>query len=73
MVEGEELGDMLTTKGANAETSKGRMNTDLDDLAMEYERVHAATLITEKRGKNVDKVLGKWQTRAAPTPASSSG
>merc|ERR1711931_20889 len=39
--------------------------TDLDDLAMEYERVHAAALITEKRGKNFDKVLGEWQSKAA--------
>merc|ERR1719341_2061700 len=33
-----------------AEKSKTRMNNELDDLAMEYERVHAAALITEKRG-----------------------
>merc|ERR1712158_56701 len=31
----------------------------------EYERVHAAALITEKRGKNFDKVLGEWQSKAA--------
>merc|ERR1719382_1531480 len=41
------------------------MNSELDDLAMEYERVHAAALITEKRGKNFDKVLGEWQSKAA--------
>merc|ERR1712110_694480 len=41
----------------------------LDDLAMEYERVHAAALITEKRGKNFDKVLGEWQSKAADVSA----
>merc|ERR1712209_146850 len=46
-----------------------RMNAELDDLAMEYERVHAAALITEKRGKNFDKVLGEWQAKAADVAA----
>merc|ERR1719209_2916922 len=63
IVEGEELVDALTTKVANAEKTKSRMGADLDDLAMEYERVHAAALITEKRGKNFDKVLGEWQSK----------
>merc|ERR1719500_2221617 len=36
---------------------------------MEYERVHAAALITEKRGKNFDKVLGEWQSKAADVAA----
>merc|ERR1719210_103563 len=45
------------------------MNAELDDLAMEYERVHAAALITEKRGKNFDKVLGEWQAKAADVAA----
>merc|ERR1711962_759130 len=40
------------------------MTADLDDISMEYERVHAAALITEKRGKNFDKVLGEWQAKA---------
>merc|ERR1719209_2177200 len=65
IVESEELVDSLTTKVANAEKSKTRMNSELDDLAMEYERVHAAALITEKRAKNFDKVLGEWQSKAA--------
>merc|ERR1711933_599361 len=65
IVESEELVDVLNTKITNAEKSKTRMNNELDDLAMEYERVHAAALITEKRGKNFDKVLGEWQAKAA--------
>ena len=86
-MESEELMDALTTKVVNAEKSKARMGNDLDNLAMEYERVHAAALITEKKGKNFDKVLGEWQskaaeclprllpprTRAVTTPPSSSG
>merc|ERR1719230_1904566 len=65
----EELVDVLTTKVANAEKSKTRMTADLDDISMEYERVHAAALITEKRGKNFDKVLGEWQSKAADVAA----
>merc|ERR1719222_1466091 len=32
---------------------------------MEYERVHAAAAITEKRGRNYEKVLGEWQAKAS--------
>merc|ERR1712240_704602 len=63
IVENEEL-DVLQTKVANAEKSKGRLGSDLDDISMEYERVHAAALITEKRAKNFDKVLGEWLSKA---------
>merc|ERR1712201_6222 len=69
IAENEELVDVLSTKVANAEKSKGRLSTDLDDLSMEYERVHAAALITEKRAKNFDKVLGEWQSKAADLQA----
>merc|ERR1711971_1088479 len=31
---------------------------------MEYERTHAAAIITEKRGKNFDKVMGEWKAKA---------
>merc|ERR1719259_1245749 len=31
---------------------------ELEDLQLEYERVHAAAIITEKRGRNFDKVVG---------------
>merc|ERR1712177_138432 len=65
IVENEELVDVLSTKVANAEKSKARLGSDLDDISMEYERVHAAALITEKRAKNFDKVLGEWQSKAA--------
>merc|ERR1711970_223202 len=69
IVENEELVDVLQTKVANAEKSKGRLGSDLDDISMEYERIHAAALITEKRAKNFDKVLGEWQSKAADVSA----
>merc|ERR1712213_169301 len=31
---------------------------------MEYERMHAATLIAEKRSKNFEKIQGEWQSKA---------
>merc|ERR1712172_355568 len=35
-----------------------------EDLQLEYERVHAAAIITEKRGRNFDKVIGEWKSKA---------
>merc|ERR1712121_216007 len=69
IVEAEENVDALQTKVANVEKSKARLAADLDEISMEYERVHAAALITEKRGKNFDKVLGEWQAKAADVAA----
>merc|ERR550539_1460675 len=64
IVEAEETVDSLQTKIANVEKSKARMAADLEEMAMEYERVHAATLITEKRSKNFEKVQGEWHAKA---------
>merc|ERR1711931_324121 len=69
IVEAEENVDALNTKIANAEKSRVRTAADLEEAAMEYERLHAAALITEKRGKNFDKVLGEWQAKAADVAA----
>ena len=41
-----------------------RMEAELEDMAMEYERTHAAAVITEKRGHNFEKVLGEWKAKA---------
>ena len=46
----------LNSKIAITEKTKHRMEMELEDLQMEYERTHAAAIITEKRGKNFDKV-----------------
>merc|ERR1712025_843298 len=40
------------------------IETELEEIAMEYERTHAAAIITEKRGKNFDKVVGEWKCKA---------
>merc|ERR1711973_403278 len=48
IVEAEENVDSLQTKIANVEKSKARLAADLDEISMEYERVHAAALITEE-------------------------
>merc|ERR1712241_43568 len=56
--------ESLNTKIGSAEKSAARMNSELEELAMEYERTHAAACITEKRGKNFDKVVGEWKAKA---------
>merc|ERR1719499_2342782 len=63
--EAEETLDSLQTKIANVEKSKARITQELEDIAIEYERTHAAAIIIEKRTKNFDKVLGEWQIKAA--------
>merc|ERR1712078_659755 len=64
IAEAEETVDSLQQKIANAEKSKGRMQSDLEEISMEYERTHAAAMITEKRGRNFDKVVGEWKAKA---------
>merc|ERR1719410_1403730 len=69
IVENEELVDVLSTKIANVEKSKARITQELEDVAMDYERAHAAAIIIEKRTKNFDKVLGEWQAKAGDLTA----
>merc|ERR1712002_973827 len=64
VMEAEETIDSLNTKNAATEKSKNRLETELDELAMEYERTHAAAIITEKRAHNFDKVVGEWKCKA---------
>merc|ERR1711972_932268 len=54
--EADETIDGLTAKIAATEKSKARLEAELEDLQLEYERVHAAAIITEKRGRNFAKV-----------------
>merc|ERR1712117_131857 len=61
--EADETIDGLTAKIAATEKSKARLEVELEDLQMEYERVHAAAIITEKRGKTFDKVIGEWKAK----------
>merc|ERR1719443_1873751 len=62
--EAEENVESLNVKIANSEKSRARMQSDLEELSMDYERTHAAAIITEKRGKNFDKVIGEWKAKA---------
>merc|ERR1719510_705229 len=62
--EAEEVIESLNAKIASSEKSKSRMEAELEDLSMEYERTHAAAMITEKRGRNFDKVVGEWKAKA---------
>ena len=64
VAEAEENIESLNTKIGSAEKSAARMNSELEELAMEYERTHAAACITEKLGKNFDKVVGEWKAKA---------
>ena len=54
--EAEECIESLNQKVASTEKTKHRLETELEDLQLEYERVHASAVISEKRGKNFDKV-----------------
>ena len=53
----EETIDSLNAKISATEKTKHRIDCELEDLQMEYERTHAAAIITEKRGSNFDKVV----------------
>ena len=54
--EAEETIDTLNQKVSSTEKTKHRLEGELEELQLEYERVHAAAIITEKRGRNFDKV-----------------
>ena len=56
LTEAEETIESLNQKVVATEKTKHRLETELDELQLEYERVHAAAIITEKRGRNFDKV-----------------
>merc|ERR1712027_149636 len=62
--EAEEVIETWNSKIASAEKSKSRMEAEYEELSMEYERTHAAAMITEKRGRNFDKVVGEWKAKA---------
>merc|ERR1712183_91936 len=62
--EAEETIDSLNAKVAATEKTKHRLETELEDLQLEYERVHAAAIITERRGKNFDKVVSEWKAKS---------
>merc|ERR1711990_1294193 len=63
LAEAEETIESLNQKVASTENTKNRLESELEDLQLEYERVHAAAIITEKRGKNFDRVVGEWKAK----------
>ena len=52
--------DSVDAKVASTEKTKHRLETELEDLQLEYERVHAAAVISEKRSHNFDKVADNF-------------
>merc|ERR1712156_655358 len=64
VAEAEEAIENLNSKIASSEKSRARMEAELEELSMEYERTHAAAMITEKCGRNFDKVVGEWKAKA---------
>jgi len=64
VMEAEENIESLNQKIASSEKSKHRLEAELEELSLEYERTHAAAVITEKRGKNFEKVVGEWKAKA---------
>merc|ERR1711899_14307 len=61
--EAEETIDSLHNKVASTEKTKHRLDTELEDLQLEYERINAAAIVAEKRAENFDKVVGEWKIR----------
>merc|ERR1719435_684694 len=64
VAEAEETIDSLNSKIASAEKIKHRVESELEEMGMEYERTHAAAVIIEKRSRNFDKVVGEWKCKA---------
>merc|ERR1719402_309035 len=64
VMEAEETIESLNAKISSTEKTKHGLEVELEDMQMEYERTHAADVITEKRGRNFDKVVGEWKTKA---------
>ena len=61
--EAEETIDSLNAKVASTEKTKHRLEAELEDLQLEYERVHSAAVISEKRSQNFDKVVNEWKAK----------
>merc|ERR1712029_1229408 len=61
--EAEETIDSLHNKVASTEKTKHRLDTELEDLQLEFERINAAAIVAEKRAENFDKVVGEWKIK----------
>merc|ERR1712020_585826 len=61
--EADETIDTLNQKVSSTEKTKHRLEAELEDLQLEYERVHSAAVISEKRSQNFDKVVNEWKAK----------
>jgi len=55
--EAEETVETLNQKVSSTEKTRHRLEVELEEMQLEYERVHASAIISEKRGRNFDKVV----------------
>merc|ERR1712142_197763 len=62
--ESEEQVEALNGKIAQNEKTIHRLEAELEEISMEYERAHTAATICEKRGNNFEKVLDEWKVKA---------
>ena len=54
----------LLYKCGNLEKSKQELQTNLDDLQVEFDRVSQNSSILEKRTRNFDKIILEWKSKA---------
>ena len=63
LAEAEENIETLNQKVASTEKTRHRLDVELEDLQLEYERVHAAAIIIVYICRNFDKVIGEWKAK----------
>ena len=54
----------LLYKGGSLEKSKQELQTNLDDLQVEFDRASQNSSILEKRTRNFDKIILEWKSKA---------
>merc|ERR1719312_944007 len=77
IVENEELVDVLQTKVANAEKSKGRLGSDLDDISMEFSSVTRSISCIAKSSIAIASTIpsissSNWRSISIPSTIASS-
>merc|ERR1711931_505321 len=63
LAEAEETIESLNSKVASTEKTKHRLEAELEDLQLEYERVHAAAIITERGAGTLTRLLVNGKQR----------
>ena len=54
----------LLYKCGSLEKSKQELQTNLDDLQVEFDRASQNSTILEKRARNFDKIILEWKSKA---------